>query len=392
MMIQEGCVIISADAAIREEMRRSVESAIKVVGNAPDYQSGHMLVTDKKPAVLFVDLSQDPEKALAIIEQLKVEQPELNIFALGKKINPELILKAVRLGVRDFYALPEDREVVERTIRSICKEQENGAKRGRVISVFSLLGGCGATTLATNLAGYLARSPKQRSILFDLDLYKGDVSYFLNLEANFTITDFIQNISRVDGELLDSSLAKHASGLSVLGTPRSYEGAEEVTGEHVTRAIQSLRHHFDFIVVDCLKAIDDIFLATMDSADIILLVTLQTVPGLKNTKRCLELLEQLGYDRAKIKVVLNRFAKKTKAFSVKNIEKTLNWPIAATLCNMEQETMEAINTGRLLQEAYPKVKLTQEIASLSNLITQVKPAVVQRRSGLLSFLKKRGGS
>ena len=390
-MVQEDCVIISSDAAIREEMRRSVESVIKVVGNAADYQSGHMLVADKKPAVLFVDLSQDPDKALAIIEQLKVEQPELNIFALGKKINPELILKAVRLGVRDFFVLPEDREVVERTIRSISKAEEGRSGQGTVISVFSLLGGCGVTTLTTNLAGYLARSPKQRSILFDLDLYKGDVSYFLNLEPHFTITDFIQNIGRIDGELLDSSLAKHASGLSILGTPRSYEGAEEVTGEHVTRAIQSLRSHFDFIVVDCLKAIDDIFLAVMDSADIILLVTLQTVPGLKNTKRCLELLEQLGYDRAKIKVVLNRFAKKTRAFSVKNIEKTLNWPIAATLCNMEQETMDAINTGRLLQEAHPKVKLTQEIASLSNLITKVKPAVVQRRSGLFGFLKKRGG-
>ena len=389
-MVQEDCVIISSDAAIREEMRRSVESVIKVVGNAADYQSGHMLVADKKPAVLFVDLSQDPDKALAIIEQLKVEQPELNIFALGKKINPELILKAVRLGVRDFFVLPEDREVVERTIRSISKAEEGRSGQGTVISVFSLLGGCGVTTLTTNLAGYLARSPKQRSILFDLDLYKGDVSYFLNLEPHFTITDFIQNIGRIDGELLDSSLAKHASGLSVLGNPRSYEGTEEVTGEHVTRVIQSLRSHFDFIVVDCLKAIDDIFLAVMDTADTIVLVTLQTVPGLKNTKRCLELLEQLGYDRAKIKVVLNRFAKRAKAFSVRNIEKTLNWPITATLCNMEQETLDAINTGRLLQEAYPKVKLTQEIASLCAVLTKVKPEV-EESSGLLGFLKKRGG-
>ncbi|MEE9519853.1 MAG: hypothetical protein V3V93_06285, partial [bacterium] len=230
------------------------------------------------------------------------------------------------------------------------------------------------------------------SLLFDLDLYKGDVSYFLNLEANFTITEFIQNLNRIDGELLDSSLAKHASGLSVLGTPRSYEGTEEVTGEHVTRVIQSLRSHFDFIVVDCFKSIDDIFLAVMDSSDTIILVALQTVPGLKNTKRCLELLERLGYDKSKVKVVVNRFAKTTRAFSVKNIEKTLNWPIAATLCNMEQETMEAINTGRLLQEAHPKVKLTQEIASLCAVLTKVKPAVVQRRSGLLSFLNKRGGS
>ena len=389
-MVPEGCVIISADAAIREEMRRSVESAIKVVGNAADYQSGHMVVMEKKPAVLFLDLSQDSEKALALIEQLKVEHPEMHVFALSKEKNPELILRAVRLGVRDFFALPEDREVIERTIRSLNKVQEDGAGQSKVISVFSLLGGCGTTTLATNLAAYLAQSSNQKSLLFDLDLYKGDVSYFLNLEANYTITEFIQNLNRIDGELLDSSLAKHASGLSVLGHPRSYEGAEEVTGEQVTRALQTLRHHFDFIVVDCFKSIDDIFLAVMDSSDTIILVALQTVPGLKNTKRCLELLERLGYDKSKVKVVVNRFAKTTRAFSVKNIEKTLNWPIAATLCNMEQETMEAMNTGKLLREAYPKIKLTQEIASLGTALTKVQPKPVQNY-GLLGFIKRKRG-
>ena len=75
MVPAEGCVIISADAAIRDEMGKSVESVIKVVGNAADYQSGHMLVTDKKPAVLFVDLSQDPEKAVILIEQRTIEPP-----------------------------------------------------------------------------------------------------------------------------------------------------------------------------------------------------------------------------------------------------------------------------------------------------------------------------
>ncbi|MEE8219816.1 MAG: hypothetical protein V3R43_04175, partial [bacterium] len=113
---------------------------------------------------------------------------------------------------------------------------------------------------------------------------------------------------------------------------------------------------------------------------------LQTVPALKNTKRCLELFEQLGYNQEKIKVVLNRFAKK-KLFSVDNVEKTLDWPITATLTKLEQEATVVMNAGRLLHDAFPKAKLTQEIFSLGDTLAGETTKVV-KRSRLLRFLKK----
>jgi Flp pilus assembly CpaE family ATPase len=57
---------------------------------------------------------------------------------------------------------------------------------------------------------------------------------------------------------------------------------------------------------------------------------------------------------------------------------------------MEQETMEAMNTGKLLREAYPKIKLTQEIASLGTALTKVQPKPVQNY-GLLGFIKRKRG-
>ena len=103
-------------------------------------------------------------------------------------------------------------------------------------------------------------------------------------------------------------------------------------------------------------------------------------------KLFLELFEQLGYNQEKIKVVLNRFAKK-KLFSVDNVEKTLDWPVTATLTNLEQETTEVMNAGRLLHDAFPKAKLTQEIFSLSETLAGEAPKVA-KRSRLLKFLKK----
>ncbi len=387
MSKKEEILIVSPDALTRQELGRLLKGVAEVVGEAPDYSSGYTLATTTNPDVIFIDLGPDPGQGVGLIEKLVAGHTASAMFVISKEKSPDLILKVMRLGVRDFFVLPDDEAAISHAIDTLTPAMvEKPPSRGKILTVFSLLGGCGATTLATNLAGCFAMDSEKKSILFDLDLYKGDVSFFLNLETPFTITDFQQNLGRLDGDLLDSSLARHPSGLFVLGHPKSYEEIEDITGEHLTQVLKKLSQHYDFVVVDCLKAINDIFLAVMDASDVIVLVALQTVPALKNTKRCLELFEQLGYNREKIKVVLNRFAKK-KLFSVDNVEKTLDWPITATLTKLEQETTEVMNAGRLLHEAFPKAKLTQEIFSLGETLAGETPKVA-KRSRLLRFLKK----
>lgn len=387
-MLKEGIVIIGTDASVSEKLRQSLEAVTQVLGVASDYASGYELVTTKTPDVLFIDLGPAPDQALELIERLAKELADLKIYVISKEKNPDLILKVVRLGVRDFFVLPGDESAIQRTIISLHSARETKVIRGRVLAFFSLLGGSGTTTLATNTAAFLAQDPEKQCIICDLDLYKGDVSYLLNMETEFTIVEFLQDLSRIDEELLHSSLARHPTGIYVLAHPNTFEDIEDITGEHVTRILQTLRYHFDYIVVDCLKAVNDTFLAVMDASDTIVLVTLQTVPALKNTKRCLELFEQLGYDSDKIKVVLNRFAKE-KIFTIENIEKTLDWPIASAMPNLEQEATEAMNAGKLLQETRPKSKLTQEIATLGKVLMGVEPKAPSR-PGFLSFLRKRG--
>ena len=67
-----------------------------------------------------------------------------------------------------------------------------GRPKGRVVTVFSAKGGCGKTTVATNLAAALAdRRPARRSCLVDLDLAFGDVAIALQLFPAHTIADAV---------------------------------------------------------------------------------------------------------------------------------------------------------------------------------------------------------
>ena len=389
MMLDKGAVIIGADSAVRQGIRKALEGIVPVVDEVADYASGYEVVTSKNPSLLFIDISRNPDQALKLVEQLSWEVTGLKVFVVSEEKNPDLILRAVRLGVSDFFVLPGDEAVIQRTVTSFQDAEEVQTERGKILAVFSLLGGSGTSTLATNVSAFVANGLERTCVICDLDLYKGDVTYMLNLDNDFTIIDFLQNMSRIDDELLRSSMAKHPSGLYVLSHPRSFEDIEDVTGERITRVLQILSLHFDYVVVDCPKAINDVFLAVMDAAETILLVTLQSVPALKNTKRCLDLFEQLGYDRTKVRVVLNRYVKE-KIFSLENIEKTLDWPVSATVSSGEQDAMEAINAGRLIQEVRPKSKLSLEITELSKIITEGEPVRSAQRSTFLSFLKKGG--
>lgn len=91
----------------------------------------------------------------------------------------------------------------------------------RAILVANPKGGCGKTTLATNLAGYLARQ-NQRVVLWDLDQQKSSLNWLalrspelptiirLGLERN----EASQGVTKKDWLVLDSPAGIHGKNLS----------------------------------------------------------------------------------------------------------------------------------------------------------------------------------
>ena len=390
------------DARLIQEMLSEAGAAEFEIVHAEKLMEGLQRLIKERFDVVLLDLSLPDSQGLATFDKVHYQTPGVPILMLTGLDDEALAVKAVQKGAQDYLVKGKvDSNMLVRAIRyaierhktrvkeEVVKAREVGVGLGRIMAVFSLQGGCGTTTLAINLAGYLAQNAEKQCIICDLDFYKGDASYSLDLDTNFTIVDFLQNLSRIDEALLRSSLAQHESGLFTLAPPSYFEEVEDITGEQISQVLQTLRHHFDFIVVDCLKAINNDFPAIMDAADTILLLTLQTVLALKNTKRCLELFEQLGYDQNKVKVVLNRFKKGVKPFSVKNIENILDWPITSTVPDLELEAAQALNTGNLLQNTRSKSKLTKEIVKLGSILTGAEPKAPSR-SGLFGFLKRGG--
>jgi pilus assembly protein CpaE len=327
-------------------------------------------------AVAVVWLAHDLEAGFRTARELALA--DARVVVVGPSKDADLILRAMRGGASEFV-LAGDNDAVVRAIRDQSRPTRV-ADVGSLYCVFPAKGGVGATTIATDLAAALQRRGR-RTCLVDLDLNLGDVLAFLDLGGGYTISDVVANMRRLDRELLDASLLRHASGIHVLAQSHRIEEADRVDSAAVSSLLQFLRQHYDAVVIDGLRTFDDRALAAIDAAEAVLLVVTQEVPAVRNARRCVELFRRLGHDEM-LKLVVNRYHKAAE-ITVDVVGETAGIPVAAMISNDYSAVVRAVNKGVLLMEAAPKSPVTREVEGLASLLFATPPAPRAERKSLL---------
>jgi pilus assembly protein CpaE len=342
------------------------------------------------PAELIADEYRRLSPGAAIVA-VSAQTPQrfgliYNIVAAGGVVivisptkDPELILRAMRAGAREFV-LESDHEELKLAVRSQAQVTEPVDGNGSVVTIFGAKGGVGCTTIASNLAGAL-QAAGARVCLIDLDFHLGDVLSFMDVAGNYSITDVLQNMGRLDRELLESSMMRHPSGVNVLAQSGKMEEAEHIKGTDIGNLLNFLRKHYNYVLLDGVKGFDEISLAALDGSQHVLMVLTQDVPAVRNGQRCLELFGRLGYDQTKVKLILNRYQKSSK-ITLDVVAETLRVPVSHAIANDFVSVIDAINRGLLLRDAAPRARLTQDIQSLTNLIAGSRRDQAPRRSFL----------
>jgi pilus assembly protein CpaE len=218
-----------------------------------------------------------------------------------------------------------------------------GRARGRIVTVFSAKGGCGKTTLATNMAAVLADRGRREVALVDLDLAFGDVAIALQLFPAHTIADAVPLGENLDFGALQSLLTPHSPGLTTLVAPVEPGTAEGIPARLVSRILEVLRDHFDYVIVDTPPAFDDHVLTAFDLSDVVALIATLDIPALKNLKLTLETMDLLNYPRDRWRIVLNRADSKV-GLAIHEVEKSLRTPTAGQIPS-SRDVPAAINRG-----------------------------------------------
>jgi pilus assembly protein CpaE len=370
-------IIIGASSRDSVELLEVLSPLADVVGVERNLSEGLDEVSRHNPDLLLLMLRAGEEEGFfALAREVPFRSAGTVQIILAPKKDPDLILAALRAGVREFVCTDEGWEPLRRVIRALAAER--GASkpgeeaRGRLVTVFGAAGGSGQTTVAVNLAGSLSQDGARPVLLLDLDLQLGAASVFLDLEVRYTISDVLENLKRLDRQLLLGSLPRHRSGIYLLAQGDFIEQADEIKGEQITELIGFLRRHFEFIVVDGVRGFGEHSIAALDPADAILLLVTQDIPTLKNARRCLDLFSRLAYEPTKSKLIVNRYLKRHK-ISLEAIEENLHHPVAEVVGNDYETVSGAINRGVLVGSAAPSAKVTADLERLAPLVGGVLP-------------------
>jgi pilus assembly protein CpaE len=249
------------------------------------------IVEQSKPEVVVVSLDADPPKAIALITQLHQEYPALPMLAISGKGDGQLILQALRAGVKEFLTQPLVLEDLLKALDRLAVNgpTSNGAPKGEslVLAVIGARGGVGCTSLAVNLGCTLAQDESHTVALIDLDLALGDADVALDIMPDHTLVDIAQNIERLDMQFLRRTLCKHSTGLALLPHPVRLEELQMIHEEHLQRAISLLRATYSHLLFDLSKSFTVMDLTALHAASEILLVTQLELSSLRNAVRIL---------------------------------------------------------------------------------------------------------
>jgi pilus assembly protein CpaE len=348
---------------------------------------------DTRPADLLIfELGDDTEKDFEVIHSLLDVDAIGEVFYTSRHTDQAVLLRAMRTGAKEFFSQPIKEQEVRQALEDFEGRREKGkhkeaVKIGQVIELIGSKGGVGTTTVAVNLAVILAEMNGAPSVaLIDRNILFGEVPLFLEIKPNYHWGEITKNIDRLDSTFLMNILAKHSSGVYVLPSPASLNGHDAATPEIMEHLLGLMQRMFDFVVIDGGQSLDESSLKILQMSDIVLLVSILSLPCLSNTKKLLESFRDLGYpSRERIKVIMNRHLKNPE-ISLKDSEVAIDEKVFWTIPNDYRRTLSAINHGRPLSELASKAPITKNVRELA--YTLSNRGEEQEKKGW-RFLKRR---
>ncbi len=331
------------------------------------------VVSQTHPDIGIVSLNHNPEKALQLVAQLQETSPQCSVVVVSSSTDGNLILRAMRAGVKEFLPQPVRIEDLVAALERIGSQRfgtgDSKTRGSTVIAVAGATGGVGTTSLAVNLGCILAADPRKTVALVDIDLCLGDADVFLDTIPDYTLVDVAQNVTRLDFTLLKRSLTKHSSGLYLLPRPVQLEDMALIKPDDLRRVIGLLKATFTHLIIDCSKGYSAIDMVALEMANHILLVTQLDLPCLRNVVRLMMSFGQMEAIKDKIKIVVNRVGLDNH-IGLKKAQETIGREIFWQLPNDYRVMVEVRNNGVPLIEQAPKAAITQSIISLAEALTK----------------------
>ena len=292
--------------------------------------------------VLVLDLRAErgiPE----LLGAVKRAHTRLRVLVILPRLEPALMLEAMRAGVTECLADPLDasdlRDAIGR-LSSLRPEEPRGA----VFGLIGARGGVGATTVAVNLATMLATLAGSRTLLIDLHVTYGDAALFLGAKPRFSVLDALDNPHRLDGAFLKGLVTETSSGVHLLAAA-DRPLAPPLDPERVRQLIELAAARYTHVVIDAPRT-DAAVLEALDAAGVVIIVANQELSTVRSAGRLAEALRR-RYGKERVNVVMSRYDPGSE-IGPQDVERVVGTPVTHVFPNNYAVALSSLHKGEPL--------------------------------------------
>lgn len=379
-------LIITNQDPASDWIRLSLKEAnYKLAGVVDSVYAALQVVEQTRVDIILADSAAQGVFETEWIQNLSVQSLGTMVIVIAANDEMEFVRQAMLAGAQGFLLKPFDLSELHRSIQQVHQlalqrraalggataspnETLASATRAYSIAAFSPKGGTGATTLAVNLAIALKQQTDAPVLLVDADLRTADVDIFLSILSKHSIYNLIDLGQRIDEELLERVVAKHASGIEVLRGEAQLQLEISVQPGQMAELVEALSSLWNgYIVFNTGDGLDRWTVEILDSVDTVLVVTTPELPALRATRNFLELADAAADPSKKWQLIMSSYQGK-KVLQIADIEASIHHRVKATIAEDIAVVSASINRGTPLLITHRKSPIAQDILALAKQI------------------------
>jgi len=322
--------------------------------------------------VAVIDIDQDPDRILFDLGRVIAANPKTRFVVLSTDSSEELILQAMQAGARHFLRKGNIATELDNVLeRLLSHELPPTVRLGDVISVFSCSGGCGATTVAVNLASELRLLCSQPVLIIDLDQHYGSVASHLGIYGRYGIAHILSRGEAIDSHLIQTGATTFAKGLDVLLSPvvASEDMSLPMQWENLGKAIEACREPYRYIIIDAPRlsqhAVD---LAALSQT--IVVVFQLSVRDISFAKSTIALLRSRGVALHRILPLANRVNRRGPLLRLEDGKDAIGMKSVCSIRSDWRKVIKSVNQGQPLASVARRSRLRRDFHRLALKIHQ----------------------
>jgi pilus assembly protein CpaE len=292
--------------------------------------------------VVVIDV-RDQAVAPTALAALRRTHPSAAIILVTVRLEPAMMLEAIRTGVSEFLADPLTIDEVRAALDRVSSlASGHAAKIGKLYAFVGAKGGVGTTTVAVNVATTLARARAGRVLMVDLHPAYGDAALFFGAEPRFSVLDALDNTHRLDAAYLKGLITHTKSGVDLLASSDRVR-VTAVETHRVRTLLEFLARSYDHLILDVPRS-DSAILDAFEGVANIVIVANQELSTVRGAARMATTMRQ-RYGKERVQIVISRFDTVAE-IRQEDIERATGGPVHHLFPSNYRLAVDALNKGQ----------------------------------------------